>query len=186
MRTPKALLDWQGTTLVEYQVNQLRAAGLDHVFVVVGPDAGRVMPLVKQEGGRPVLNERYAEGRASSVRAGAEALPDDVGAIVVQSVDEPRPSWVLRQLIEAHETAGKLIVVPTHQGTRGHPTVVDASLQAELRLVREATQGLREIVERHAADVHEVAFATAVVLLGMNTPEEYEEAKVRYTELASE
>jgi molybdenum cofactor cytidylyltransferase len=177
MGTRKPLLDWGGETLIEYQARQLREAGVDPLVAVLGHEAERVAPAL---GGLCVINQRYREGRATSVVAGAEALPDDTAAIVVLSVDEPRPSYVLRRLIDEHAAQGALITIPTHDGVRGHPPVFDGSLLAELRSVDESTEGLRAIYNRHEAEIFEVEFDSPVVLTGMNTPEEYERAKVYF------
>lgn len=177
MGTPKPLLDWGGEALIEYQARQLREAGADPVIVVLGHRADEIAPLISD---RIVVNERFADGRATSVRAGAAALPDDAAAVVVLSVDEPRPFYVLRRLIDEHAAQGALISLPTHDGVRGHPPVFDSSLIAELRNVRDETEGIRAIVARHEAAVFEIEFDSPVVVTGMNTPEEYERAKVYF------
>jgi CTP:molybdopterin cytidylyltransferase MocA len=41
MGQPKALLPWGDVTLIEYQVRELRAAGVDDVVVVLGHAAAR-------------------------------------------------------------------------------------------------------------------------------------------------
>lgn len=177
MGASKPLLDWGGETLVQYQARQLREAGADPIVVVLGHRAAEVAPLITDT---IVVNEQYAAGRASSVRAGADAVPDDAAAIVVLSVDEPRPSYVLRRLIDEHAAQGALITLPTHDGVRGHPPVLDGSLLAELRRVDDETEGIRAIVARHEGEVFELEFDSPVVVTGMNTPEEYEQAKIYF------
>ena len=182
MGTPKPLLDWGGGTLIEYQIAQLREAGLDKVIVVLGHRADEVLPHVHQAGARAIVNELYSEGRASSVRVAAGALPEDASAIVVLNVDQPRPSWVTRRLLAEHLRTPTLITVPTFDGRRGHPVVLSGRLAPELREVREATEGMRSVLRAHAEKVLEVPFDTPVVVLDMNVPEEYEEAKATYFE----
>lgn len=177
MGTPKPLLEWGGETLIEYQVRELREAGADPLVVVLGHEAPKVASILTE---LCVINQHYREGRATSVRAGADAIPDDAAAVVVLSVDEPRPSYVLRRLIDEHAAQGALITIPTHDGVRGHPPVFDASLIPELRKVDEASEGLRAIYARHEAEIFEVEFDSPVVLTGMNTPEEYEHAKIYF------
>jgi CTP:molybdopterin cytidylyltransferase MocA len=46
--------------------------------------------------------------------------------------------------------------------------------------VDEASEGLRAVIARHADSVQEVVFASAVVLLDLNTPEDYEAAKLAF------
>jgi molybdenum cofactor cytidylyltransferase len=73
-------------------------------------------------------------------------------------------------------------VTPVYDRKRGHPVIFAASLFPELREVREATEGLRAVMERHADHILEVVFDSPAVLLDMNRPEEYEAAKMSYFE----
>lgn len=182
MGTPKPLLDWGGRTLVEYQVEQLREAGAGQVIVVLGYRADEVLPHVHRAGAQAIINELYAEGRASSVRVAAGALPEDVTAIVVLNVDQPRPAWVTGRLLDEHERSAAVVTVPTFESKRGHPVVFDGRLTTELRAVSEATQGIRSVLQAHAGEILEVPFDSPVVVLDMNRPEEYEMAKATYFE----
>ncbi len=180
MGVPKPLLEWGGYTLIEYQLAQLKGPPLDRVVVVLGHRADEVLPYVRGAGAQSVVNELYAEGRASSLRVGAAALPDDTGAVLVLSVDQPRPHDVIARLVDIHRHSGSLITVPTYEERRGHPPVLDGSLLPDLREVNEATQGLRAVIERHAADVRELPFETSAVLLDLNRPQEYQKARASY------
>lgn len=178
MGSPKALLEWGARTLVEYQIAELKAAGVDDVLAVIGHRAHEVMMHVEKNGARSVLNERYAEGRASSVRAGACEVNDSAEAIVVLGVDQPRPRDMIARLLAEHEAHRALITVPTFEGHRGHPPVLAGSLLRELREVREESMGLRAVIEGHAPEVREVPFETDVVLLDLNDPRDYERARL--------
>src|SRR3990172_9391685 len=169
MGRPKALLPWGDQTLIEYQVQELFAAGVDDLVVVLGHAAEEVRPHVPPEA-RVVVNEAYRQGRASSLRAGAAALPDDADPIVVLNVDQPRPHEALRALLAAHREGGMLITVPVVQGRRGHPPVLAGSLLPQLRAASEEAQGLRGGIAAHEEAVREVAFDSPVVLLDINTP----------------
>jgi CTP:molybdopterin cytidylyltransferase MocA len=182
MGAPKPLLDWGGGTLIEYQLSQLREAGADKLIVVLGHRAEEVLPYVHRAGAQAIINELYTEGRASSVRVAAGALPENTDAVVVLNVDQPRPSWVTRRLLDPHQRGGALITVPTFESRRGHPVVFAGRLAPELREVREATEGMRAVMQAHENEIREVAFDTPVVVLDMNVPEEYEEAKASYFE----
>ena len=180
MGVPKPLLEWGGYTLIEYQLAQLKGPPLDRVVVVLGHHADDVLPYVRSAGAQALVNELYAEGRASSLRVGAAALPDDTTAVLILNVDQPRPHDVVARLVDVHRHSGSLITVPTFEEKRGHPPVLDGSLLPELREVSEATQGLRAVIARHEADVRELAFETAAVLLDLNQPQEYQRARASY------
>ncbi len=182
MGTPKPLLEWGGCTLIEYHLAQLKEPPVGRVVVVLGHRADEVLPYVRGAGPDVVgvVNELYAQGRASSLRAGAAALPDDTTDVLVLSVDQPRPHDVIARLVDVHQRSGSLITVPTYEEKRGHPPLLDGSLLPELREVNEETQGLRAVIERHAADVNELAFETSAVLLDLNRPREYQKARASY------
>ena len=186
MGRPKPLLVWGDETLVEYQVRQLREAGCDPVIVVLGAHEEAVRPLVHRMGAHAVVNELYAQGRASSVRVGAGALPDDARAVLVLNVDQPRPARVHQRLLAEFGESDRRIATPTHEGVRGHPVVFEAALIPELREVRESTAGLRAVMERHADDILEVEFDSQIVLLDMNRPEDYAAAKSTYFSAAKD
>ena len=180
MGVPKPLLEWGGYTLIEYQLAQLKGPPVDRVVVVLGHGADDVLPFVRSADAHAVVNELYAEGRASSLRVGAAALPDDTSAVLILNVDQPRPHDVIARLVDVHRHSGSLITIPTFEEKRGHPPVLDGSLLPELREVNEATQGLRAVIARHEADVRELAFETPAVVLDLNQPQEYQEARASY------
>ena len=179
----KQLLPWAGATLLEWQVAQMRDAGVADVVVVLGHEAAAIRDAVGRLPARVVVNESYREGRASSLRRGAEAIRDDAGAILVLGVDQPRPAAVTRRLIERWRESEALLVVPTAGGRRGHPVLVDGSLLAELRSVSEAELGLRAVTERHAAATDLVEIEDTSVHLDLNTPADYASA---YAKLSSD
>jgi CTP:molybdopterin cytidylyltransferase MocA len=184
MGSPKPLLDWGGVTLVEYQLRQLRVAGADNVVAILGHEADAVRPLVHKAGASAILNELYREGRASSVRVGAAALGDDIEAVIILNVDQPRPAEVTRRLLAEHRARRALVTVPVHGGKRGHPVILDGSLLREMREVREGSQGLRAVIERHNRLVNEVELHSPVVLMDLNEPGDYEAARRQFFEVA--
>lgn len=182
MGTPKPLLDWGGEPLIQYQVRELLEAGVDDVIVVLGHRAEDVLPLVV--GASPVTNEGWAEGRASSLRRGAQELTDETALVVVLNVDQPRPAAVTSRLIDEHAIRGALITLPAHEGTRGHPPVLDASLIPELLAVTEETRGLHAVIEGHEGQILQVEFHDPIVLLDLNTRDDYERAKAQMRQVS--
>lgn len=181
MGTPKALLEWgAGQNLIEYQIDELRQPPVELVVVVLGYRAEDIRPYAAKLECEVLVNELWERGRASSLRMGARALADDTRTIVILDVDQPRPRKVIQRLLENHIRTSSMISVPTFDGRRGHPAVIDGWLLPELRQVRERTQGLRGLLEAHEKDVLEEAFDSEVVLLGFNTPQEYEQVKAKY------
>jgi len=189
MGSPKPLLDWAGETLIEYQVHQLCDAGVDTVIAVLGHSADQVRPLAERAGGAdpagapPAPNNNSAEARASSLRAGAAAVPPSTAEIAVLNVDQPRPALVTARLLAEHLASGALITLPTYEGRRGHPAFLCGSLLPELLAATDADEGLRAVIHRHNTDVREISFDTPIVLLDINTREDYERARTEFQEV---
>ncbi len=176
MSAHKALIPWMGTTLLQYQLDQLTAVdAIREVVVVTGSRADDLRPLIAQAAkAREAHNPDWATGKASSVRCGAAAVAPDADAILLLAVDQPRTGRLLRALIESHGGAADRITVPVFEGRRGHPLIVGRALLPELLTIDDATRGVRAVVERHAADVREVPCGDPTVRLDLNTPEDVE------------
>lgn len=172
----KQLLPWDGRPLILWQVQQLQQAGAGQVIVVLGYAAAEIEPSVDSSGASFVINDRYHEGRASSLRAGAAALAANAGAVIVASVDQPRPAWLVRKLIDAWRESRAAIVVPRFAQRRGHPVLLDATLLPELATVSEEDLGLRAVMQRHYGATIEVSVDTDSVDVDLNLPADYDRA----------
>ncbi|MDP2952692.1 MAG: nucleotidyltransferase family protein [Chloroflexota bacterium] len=173
----KALLPWQGSTLLQFQVEQLRQTSAAEVLVVLGHEAQTLLPLVT---GAPkvqtVLNPHYRLGRSSSIRVAMERVSRETDSVLILGVDQPRPTALLEQLLAAHQKTKALITVPCYRGHRGHPVLFSRPLFPELSRLSEETQGLREVMQRHADQVQELEVPTPLIGLDVNRPADYEEA----------
>ena len=175
---PLALLPWDdGETLIEYHVAQLRAAGVDVIEVVLGYEAERIIPLVALDDVEPIVNARWQDGEAGSLRVGATAVPRDTSAAIVVRIDEPREAGVYRQLLDEHARSGAAITRPAFEGTPGTPIIVERAVLAEVRNATDAAGGLDGILARHATEIVEVAFGDDAVLLRIEDAASY--ARVR-------
>ena len=174
MGRPKQLLPWGGTTLVDWQVGQMLAAGAEEVVLVLGHQAEAIKQAVKHPA-RVVVNDDYKQGRASSLRAGAKAV-DMANAVLILSVDQPRPAWVSQRLLERWHLGTPAIVSPRFPSRFGHPVLLDGGLLAELRAVSEETLGLRAVIDAHVKEAVSVEVKNQAVDVDLNTPAEYESA----------
>jgi molybdenum cofactor cytidylyltransferase len=176
----KLVLDVEGTALVRRVAESALSASLDPVVVVVGHGAAEVrralsgLPLTFAE------NDHPEEGLSSSLRRGLDALsavdPTPSGALVLLG-DMP---WVrpadIAALLDAFDPAlGSEICVPVHEGRRGNPVLWGARFFTEMKELR-GDVGARELMERHAGSVREVAVDGSGVLTDADTPEAFRAA----------
>jgi molybdenum cofactor cytidylyltransferase len=127
-----------------------------------------------------VVNKAYKQGRATSLSRGAEALPDETEAVLILSVDQPRPAWLARRLIERWHFNRAKVVSPRFGKGYGHPILLDGTLLPELREVSEETLGMRAVIDRHVAEAVSVPIANQAVHVDLNTLAEYEAALASY------
>jgi molybdenum cofactor cytidylyltransferase len=181
MKAQKALVEWQGRTLIRYQLEQLSAVPpVTQTIVVTGHDPGRIAEIAAGAGAEVVHNVAYRSGKVSSIIAGLGAVSDAARAIIVLAVDQPRSADVLRRIVDEHARSWRPIVVPAHGGRRGHPPIFAASLLPELLRIAEGTHGLRGFMEAHAADVTEVE-CDASVLADLNVASDVDREARRAT-----
>ena len=178
MGQPKALLPWQGTSLLAHQVGAIRSAGVDRVVVVLGHRADELKRELEGINGVTwAVNPDYLQGKTTSVKVGLNAAGvDQAGTLLILNVDQPRSAATIRALLELHREKDGLITIPEYKGKGGHPIILDASLLDELREIDEETLGIKAVVRRHAQATRRVDVATPEVLWDLNTPEEYQAA----------
>ncbi len=168
----KLLCELAGVPIVARAARALLASGVRPVLAVTGHDAERVRAALADLDLEFVHNAGWAEGMASSLRAGVAALPAGIDGVLVALGDMPalRPA-LLRALVAAFDpAAGRSICVPERKGRRGHPVLFGAEHFAELAALA-GDVGARALFERHAASVHALAVDDPGILLDVDTPE---------------
>lgn len=169
----KLLCELGGVPIVARAADALLAGGARPLLVVTGHQAALVGAALA---GRDLLfahNAGWQEGMASSLRAGAAALPAGLDGVLVALGDMPGLSAaVVRALSHALDPAGgRSICIPVCGGRRGHPVLFAARHLGELGSLA-GDVGARAVIERNAAAVCEVPVADAGILLDVDTPEE--------------
>lgn len=184
MGMPKAGLVHEGRTFLARVVGALRDGGVDDVVVVSGSAHDAVLAALPS--GDPacvVRNPDPERGQLSSLKVALEDLcrrrprPD---AALMALVDHPAiAASTVQRLLGAWSEAGvaraaalsPAIVVPTHQGRRGHPVLFAAHVWAEL-LATPDELGARAVVHADAARVLEVPVDDAGVRVDVDTPDD--------------
>ena len=174
MGSPKALLAYRGDTFLGHVYRTAVKSSLDQVRVVLGHRPRPIIDALGLPPGEIVLNEGYDRGMLSSLQEGLRALaPDRPEAIVMFLVDHPRVSVALVDNIVAAFRKGRgEIVIPVHDGRRGHPVLFSAALFDEL-LAAPPDKGARHVVRAHPELVCELPAGTSGVLIDIDTPDDY-------------
>jgi molybdenum cofactor cytidylyltransferase len=155
---PKCLLQLNGMSLLERQLQALSLAGVSPVRVVLGHHAERIV----QEGmwarwaAQEVRNPRPDDGHVSSLRIGLKALPAGLDAVVVALADQPLiDAQAVQALLAAfaQRPAGKQMLQPHVQGLPGNPVVFSGAVMAQI-LTGDEHLGARQWQQAHPEAVY--------------------------------
>ena len=174
----KALLPWQGSTLLEHQVNSLLGGGVDQVVAVLGHRASELAAKLNGKiGVSCTVNPDYLQGKTTSLKAGVRRAKDfQPSVILILNVDQPRKPETVRELLRCHAISDSLITIPTFDGKGGHPILMDSELLPDIENIEEESQGLKAVTLRHVESTSRVDLASPDVLWDLNTPEDYQKA----------
>lgn len=182
MGRPKLLLPLNGGPLIAGVVNALLGAGVEEIVLVTAPEDEDLRGWARRTGIESAVNPDPGRGMLSSIREGIGALggaaelarrgvtllvsPADLPNLQVETVIE-----LLRRMRES----GAPLAEPVFHGQRGHPLGVAPRLIPEIESL-DLNVGLRQLRNRHEAELLEVPVEDAGVVQDVDTPEAYERA----------
>ena len=166
----KPLLPFDGATVIERCIANLRAAGATELVVVTGHRAEELNAQL--HGVTLVHNPLYAETQMfDSLCLGLRALPEDCDTILLTPGDVP---LVRAETVRALLNAGAGFACPVCAGRRGHPVALDGRWRdALLRYAGDG--GLRGAVAALGIPVTEVEVADDGMCRDLDTPTDYDE-----------
>ena len=148
---PKALARLpSGERFLDAVVRVATESDLSPILAVVQPGVEAPAPA------RAVVNPNPASEQASSLRLALARLANDrAEAVVVWPVDHPFVHLLsVLALVDAFKRTRAPIVLPVHEGRRGHPVLFARTVWLELMTT--STGGARTVVHAHAANIVEV------------------------------
>lgn len=175
MGRAKALLPIEGQTFIERIVGALNQGGIERIIIVLGFNAEEIR---RQVIGLPVeilVNPDYKLGQLSSLQVALRHLDADksCSGTMVHLVDHPYiDPKLVKLMLQRFDHATHSIVVPRHQGKRGHPVIFSRALFGEL-LSAPLDQGAKAVVNAHRDDTLEIDVPDAGITLDIDTPELY-------------
>jgi len=150
---------------------------VDEVLVVAGKNEAAVAPVVYANGASLVVNPEPERGQFSSLRLGLqEVLNRGRDAAMLTLVDRPP---VQRETLETLEAAfvratahRKWAVIPEYQGQHGHPILLGREMLSAFLNAPE-TSNAREVEHAHQSEIEYVPVDDLLVVVNIDTPEQY-------------
>jgi molybdenum cofactor cytidylyltransferase len=180
MGRPKLALPLAGRTVLEHVLAALQGAAVEHTLVVLGPHVGELAPVAEAGGAKTLVLAAATVDMRATLEQGLAWLeqhlqprPEDDWLLV--PADHPTlRADVIRQLADARRTwPHQSIFVPTHNGCRGHPTLLAWKHVAGIRALPTGA-GLNTFIRSRGTETQEVAVDDPTILLDLDTPADYE------------
>ena len=155
-----------GQRVLDATLAALRASGLPVMVCLAAGDADIARDLHRMDIDFRHC-ERSAEGMGATLAEGVGHISTWQGLLVVLA-DMPWIDPRTYQAVAGRVAAGR-IVVPVHNGRRGHPVGFGREYFPALATLR-GDSGARRLLDLHAADVEEVPVSDAAIHRDIDTP----------------
>ncbi|MDQ3653113.1 MAG: nucleotidyltransferase family protein [Acidobacteriota bacterium] len=169
----KPLLPFGDRTVSEACVENLRAAGVEEIIVVIGHRAAEMRERLCHLNIKFAVNDAAGSEMGVSIARGVEQVSEAARTLIVALVDQPAiPPDVIRYLIAERLRTGAPFIVPQWNGRGGHPVLIDLGYRDQL-LRLDAERGLRALFDAHRDRVRRVAVNSPYVARDMDVWEDY-------------
>jgi molybdenum cofactor cytidylyltransferase len=180
MGRAKQLLPLGGTTVLAQTIENVCSAGLDEIILVLGASAEAIRRQLPQSliaCLKVVVNHAYGQGMASSLCEGLSRVDPRSDAALIILGDQPfiQPQ-TLHRIMDGYRGARAQIVIPSYQGNRGNPVLLDRSVFSEV-MALEGDTGCRAIFPNHLSAILKVEVEDPGILLDIDSQDDYERSK---------
>ncbi len=176
MGRPKQLLVLNDRPVIRHCLDNIAASGIEDIVVVLGANGNDVARAVGSAPVKIAWNDGPESEMAESVRTGLRRINGSSTGVLVCLCDHPLVSPdTIRLLVLAHGEHPDSVIIPLYKGKKGHPTLFPAVLVREVF----SNLTLRDVIGRHAPQVHTLEVQDEGVALDMDTPEDYERVRSR-------
>ncbi len=172
----KQLALFRGKPLLQIVLDGLKQTLVDEIIVILGHQADQIKGELAFGSACVVLNDNYAEGMSTSIKAGISHVdPNADGALIIM-VDQPllKPSTI-DQIVDGFTRERSTITIPVYRGYRGNPVLVDRTVFPEMKKLT-GDSGLRSVFANYSAKTLEVAVDDPGILIDTDTADELDGA----------
>jgi len=167
----KLLAEFDGQPLVRKTVETAMGAAESKVIVVTGHRSSEIAHALDGLGITIAENPDYADGMASSLKRGLDAVGPETSGLLVMLADMPViATGDLRRMMAAFtDASGEAVVRASHGGKRGNPVILPRATFAAIRSL-EGDVGARQVIETCGLPIIDIDLGPAAHL-DLDTPE---------------
>lgn len=174
--TPKQLLPYQGETLLNRLIANLKQATNFPVFLILGASSEKIIQEIGATDFSITINENWREGMASSIRLGIQVaqknIPDLEGILMVVCDQPFIAAHNIQALIQLQQHTCLPIAACYYANTLGTPALFHKSIFPDLLELR-GDVGAKNIILQRGAEVAKLHFEEGLV--DIDTPDDYQQ-----------
>lgn len=181
MGSPKALLPWGETTVIQHLLKIIRLAGIKETLLVTGAHHDEIQKANAGEEVQISFHPGWELGMGSSISRGIQEVEErfsDVDAVLILLVDQPLiTEGYLSRVLEAHQNQQGFIIASDYGDFAGAPALFPRNFWTALKGIPPA-QGARRLIAsyRDQCQILDPSHAIADI----DTPEAYKKALSTY------
>ncbi|MGC2062362.1 MAG: nucleotidyltransferase family protein [Thermodesulfovibrionales bacterium] len=177
MGQTKQLLPLGDRPVIAHAAGSIAEAGVQDIVVVIGKDHDAVRASLAHLPVRFASNDDPESDMAESIRVGLRELDPASSGVLVCLADHPLVSpETIAGILREHENSPDKIIIPVHNGRKGHPSLFPATLIQEIV----PAGSLRDIITSHPAWIFLLDVSDEGVVLDMDTEEDYRRLVTRF------
>lgn len=181
MGTPKALLPWGNTTVIQHLLEQVRLAEFKDTLVVTGAHHDPIQEALGVEEVEISFHPDWELGMGSTISKGIREVEyrfTGIGAVLILLVDQPliTPDY-LKCILDAHHNRPEAIIASDYGESAGAPALFPKRFWAALKGIPTAL-GARKLIASYREQCQ--VLDPAGVIADIDTPEAYKKALAIY------
>jgi molybdenum cofactor cytidylyltransferase len=176
MGRPKLLFTFGGQSLIGQVVTALRGGGAGRVVVVAppadAPEGPGVASEARRAGAQVVVPVTRPDQMSGSIKLGLETLaqPAPPQSLILTPGDLPGiTAEIVSRLVKHAAVLPDRIIIPRHNGQRGHPIVLPWTVATRIHALPAGT-GVNALVAQYKDRVSELELENPGVVADLDTP----------------
>lgn len=179
MGSPKQLLTWGDSTLLNHSINQAANSKANDVFVVLGANHKKISKTINDTTITVLKNDEWELGMGNTIGFGINHIQDlGYDGVLVMLADQPLiDSIYLNNLIVAFARSNKSIIASSYNKGAGVPAIFNKSYYKELSALN-GDRGAMQLIINYQEETEIIDAGN--LLVDIDTNEMYKKAKSTY------
>lgn len=176
MGSPKQLLKWKETTLLQHSIDQAKQCSADFVLVVLGANYELINSQIDCANIMVLNHKHWSHGIGSSIAYGIKYVQDtlpDIDGVMITLADQPLidTNYLDSLITRFYVDDMKIVASQYHQNQFGVPAIFNPTYFEALTQLKH-DKGAKELLQKHSD--HVSCLNATHLIADLDTNEDYE------------